>query len=138
MTSEVIDWPLVLADAMDMTTDIDTQVDRFIAAWNDSDIERRNAVVEALFSPDACYRNASEEFIGRARCREAVAETYDKFTSNGFEFARLGAASAHHDAIVFRWQMTAAGGGDPAATGRMFAVLDDNDRVKLLYQFLDA
>jgi hypothetical protein len=118
--------------------DLNAEVDRFIAAWNEPDADRRGSVVEELFASDARYCNASEEFRGRDGCRAAITQAHDQFVTKGFVFAPIGAVRAHHDAFVFRWQMTPADGGDPAATGGMFAMLDDDGRVARLYQFLDA
>jgi len=121
-----------------MMTDINAEVRRFVAAWNDPDADRRAEVIDALFAPDARYCNASEEFSGRQACQAALTRTYDEFVSKGFEFASVGDAGAHQDAVVFRWEMEPADGGEIAATGRMFGLLDQSGRVTRLYQFMDA
>jgi hypothetical protein len=43
--------------------------------------------------------------------------------------------NAHHHALLFRWEMVPAQGGDPAATGTIFLLLGDDGRIRLDYQF---
>lgn len=136
MTSKVIDAPLARRNNFTMT-ELKKLVDRFVASWNEPDAERRAVVVRETFAEDARYCNPNEEFLGLDRCITAVGQAYEAFVPSGNVFTPSGAPAAHHDAITFRWQMSPAAGGDAVATGQMFAQVNSDDKVCLLYQFPD-
>jgi hypothetical protein len=118
-------------------TEIREVVERFIASWNEPDAARRAAVVRETFAADAQYCNANEQFVGLDRCVTAVTQAYESFVPSGHVFVAQGDPLSHHDAVTFRWRMSPTAGGDPVATGQMFAVINQNDKIHLLYQFLD-
>lgn len=119
-------------------TEIESEIRQFIEAWNQPDPDQRTAVVREFFASEARYCNGSEEFLGRERCVAALGQAYDSFVAKGFVFQPYGDPDTHHGAITFAWRMTPAGGGEPAASGRMFGIRDDAGLVAQLYQFVDA
>jgi len=79
------------------------------------------------------------EARGHAALEERVAKSHDEFVARGgFVFRPAGAATRLRDMIKLRWEMVPRAGGDAAATGLQILLLDDDDRIRLDYQFLES
>ena len=141
MTREVIEATVAPGNTRCMTelalTELAETIDRFIGAWNEPDGGHRGKVTRQLFAADARYCNPNEEFVGVERCVAAVDQAYAAFVPAGHWFTRDGDPHGHHDGVTFRWRMSATGNGDTIASGRMFAVVDDANKIRILYQFPD-
>ncbi|MEV0088297.1 nuclear transport factor 2 family protein [Saccharopolyspora sp. NPDC050642] len=121
---------------MDIDFDIDQFVDRFVAVWNEPDpVARRRAVV-ALWAEDGVGVGKVMEYRGHDALEVRVAEAHNEFVRDGgFVFRAADDATWHHDMLTFTAHMVPAGGGDIAWTARIFAVLDEDERIRSDYQF---
>ena len=95
-------------------------VERYIAAWNETDAERRRALIARTFTEGASYVDPIE----------AVQQRYA-----GYRFRRKGEVDGHNDRVRFSWELAPEGGavfvdGTDFATGA-------NDRLHSVTGFLD-
>jgi hypothetical protein len=111
-------------------------VDRYIAIWHESDAERRRKSIADLWTEDGVQFTSSREIRGHKALEERVKAAHEKFVkTDGFLFKRQGEVQGHHDALKFTWEMVPANGGDVAATGTIFLLLSEDERIHLDYQF---
>lgn len=111
-------------------------VDRYIAVWHEPDDELRRQRIAQLWAEDGVQCTHSREICGYEAFEERVKAAHAEFVqTGGFRFRRLGEVNGHHHALLFRWEMVPAQGGEPAATGTIFLLLGDDGRIRLDYQF---
>jgi SnoaL-like domain len=117
---------------MDNPNDI---VDRYIAAFNETDADRRRRLLEALYTEDSTYVDPHVEVRGPAGLDAFIAATQEKFP--GFEFKLGSAVDAHHNQARFRWEAGPAGQPDPPFAG-FDVIVTENGRVRSVYGFSEA
>jgi hypothetical protein len=107
---------------------------RYIASFNETDGERRRALLGELYTEDARYTDPAHDVTGPRQIDEFISSTQERFP--GYVFSLGSAVDAHHDQARFQWHATAPGEAEPAYIG--FDVLvTDNGRVRNVYGFLD-
>ena len=109
-------------------------VDRYIAAWNEKDPDRRRQAIKEIWAEDARYANTSQEFRGHAGIETAIGEAYEEFVAKGFAF-RLNSYAQNHDALRITWDMVPSAGGPAAARGTEYLVLGADGLVRTDHQF---
>jgi hypothetical protein len=92
------------------TVDAAGIADRYIAFWNETDAARRQRMLEAGWSDDACYIDPLMQARGHAELNTLVGGVHERFP--GFRFARLGQADAHGDNVRFSWKLGPSGDED--------------------------
>jgi hypothetical protein len=102
---------------MTNTTDI---VDRYLAAWNEADSQRRRDLIGTIFSQDASYRDPVQASDGRDGIDQMIAGAQARFA--GMQFARIGDVDAHGGNVRFRWALGPAD-GEPIVEGTDFATI---------------
>ncbi|MEV4348162.1 nuclear transport factor 2 family protein [Actinoplanes sp. NPDC049596] len=110
-------------------TDFDTVVDRYLAAWNETDAGARRTAIDDLFAEDVRYVDPLAAVEGRAALAELIGGVQQHFP--GQKFAPGGLIDGHHDQVRFTWTLGAAAGFDVAeldADGRITNVLGFLDR----------
>jgi hypothetical protein len=113
-------------------------VDRYVALWNEPDVERRRQSIAELWAEDGAHFTPSLEVHGHAALEARVAGAHEKWVkTGGFVFKSAQNADGHHDTVRFNWEMVPAAGGEPAAVGFDFLMLGDDGRIRLDFQFLD-
>jgi len=113
-------------------------VNRYVALWNEPDPQSRRSAIGALWAKDGRYVDPTVEDRGHTAIEAAVAKAYDEFVAKGFVFKSANNADGHHNAVKFNWRMMPAGGGDTAAVGFDFFVLDEDGRIQSDYQFIEV
>jgi hypothetical protein len=116
---------------MAMTNTITT----YIAAWNETDPERRRQLVAETFSEDARYLDPLMSGEGQDGIAEMIGAAQSQFPGHRFELA--GAPDAHHDRVRFTWHLKPAAGGDTVAVGIDFGVLAEDGRLRSVTGFLE-
>jgi hypothetical protein len=135
----------------------DTQelVDRYVAMWNEPDAERRRQAISELWASDAVHKleppqetretaatlrvNAVFEVRGHGALEERVTRAYEEFIEPGeFAFRAGGRAARVGDVVKLGWEMVKNDGGDVAAVGIDFLVLDADGRIRRDYQFIES
>jgi hypothetical protein len=123
--------------------------------WNEEDPDARNAAVRELWADDgAQVLQPPEEMLSEARrigfinpvlearghdaLEARVTRAYEEFVGSGeFRFRPRGGAAQIGDVVKFGWEMVPAAGGDVAAIGLEFVLLDAQGRIRRDYQFIE-
>jgi hypothetical protein len=135
----------------------DTELrDRYVAVWNEHEPDRRRALVESLWAPDARhvlqppqemreqaaalgFPFAALEAHGHIALRERVRIAHEEFVSPGtFAFRAQGEVVRVGDALRFEWEMLDQATQTPVGSGTQFVVLAADGRIQLDYQFIDG
>lgn len=116
------------------------QLDRFIARyigmWHEGDAQRRREMVLGLWAEDA--ENITRRFVvrGIAQILPRVDRAHEEWVaSRGFIFRPARRADTHNNLVKFPWEMLSRSGGPVEARGLDIFVLQDDGRIRSLYQF---
>ena len=109
-------------------------VEKYLAAWNETDPAKRRALVDEVWAPDGRYTDPLADARGRAEIDGLIGAVQAQFP--GFVFTLGGTVDSHHDQARFTWHLGPAGAADPVVIGFDVAVLD-GDRIGSVYGFLD-
>jgi SnoaL-like domain len=112
---------------------IDHIIGRYIESWNETDGDRRRALIDQLYTEDAGYTDPLAAVRGRAAIDGLVAGAQEQF--GGLRFSLAGPVDAHHDTARFTWHLGAPG-AEPVVIGFDVAVTEDG-RLREVYGFLD-
>lgn len=115
-----------------LPTDIAT---RYLAAWNESDPQRRLALIGKAFTPDATYVDPMAEVAGHDGIDALIAGVQQHYP--GARFRLHGQPQGHHDRVRFSWALTVDGVAGPVAHGTDVAVVADGERLRSVTGFLD-
>ena len=110
-------------------------VERYLAAWNETDAAKRRSLVDGLWAADASYTDPLADAHGRAEIDGLIGAVQQQFP--GFVFTPGGAVDAHHDQVRFTWHLGPAGAAEPVVIGFDVAVLDGDGQIRSVYGFLD-
>jgi len=114
-------------DAHDLAT-------RYLAAWNETDPARRRALLAALWTEDATYRDPLMEGAGPAGIAALIEGVQARFP--GFRFSLAGQPDGYADRLRFSWTLGPAS-GEPVVAGTDFALLAEDGRLRRVSGFLD-
>jgi len=114
---------------------MDEIIERYIAAWNETDPARRRALVDALWAPDGSYTDPLADARGREEIDGLIGAVQQQFP--GFVFTLGGPVDAHHQQARFTWQLAPAGDPEPVVIGFDVAVLDGDGQLSSVHGFLD-
>src|SRR5215213_4062960 len=109
-------------------------VERYFAAWNETNAERRRALIAQTWADDASYLDPLMQGQGHAGIDAMIAAVQDRFA--GHRFQQLGAADGHHDRLRFAWELAPEGGAAIAA-GTDFGIVAADGRLQMITGFLD-
>lgn len=112
---------------------IATTVDRYIALWNETDAERRRALVADTFAEDGTYVDPLASGQGREAIDGIVAAVQQQFAGHRFELTE--GPDAHNDRVRFTW--TLVGEAGPVAIGVDFATVAPDGRLRDVTGFLE-
>lgn len=115
---------------MNPSTDL---VDRYIAAWNETDPERRGALIAETWTEDARYLDPVMQGEGHAGIDAMIEGAQARFRS--LRFTRDGGVDTHNGRMRFAWALGPEGGA-PIARGTDFAVVV-GDRLASVTGFFD-
>jgi hypothetical protein len=115
---------------------INETVAAYIAAWNETDADRRRDIIAKTWSEDGSYLDAHRGGVGHAAIDAMIAAVQEHFA--GYRFRLSSGIEAHHDRVRFSW---CAGGAEQAPLffgGTDFAVLAEDGRLRAVTGFIDA
>jgi hypothetical protein len=118
-----------------MATDVATVVDTYIAMWNETDPERRRALVEQTWTEDASYVDPLMSGEGAGGIDAMVAGAQAAYP--GHTFRLVAGPDAHHDRVRFTWQLFGGDSDAPVATGIDFATVAGDGRLREVTGFLE-
>jgi hypothetical protein len=106
---------------------------RYLQAWNESDPQRRRALVAEVFSDNASYVDPLAEVAGHEGLCALIGGMQAKFA--GARFSLKGTPEGHHDRVRFSWAL--AVDGKKLAEGTDVALLAPDGRLEAVTGFLD-
>jgi hypothetical protein len=109
-------------------------VEKYLAAWNETDPAKRRALVDEVWAEDGSYTDPLADVRGRAEIDGLIGAVQQQFP--GFVFTLGGTVDAHHGQARFTWHLGPADAAEPVVIGFDVAVLD-GDRIGSVYGFLD-
>jgi hypothetical protein len=114
-------------------TNIAATVDKYIAAWNEADPERRRALAGQVWTDDGTYLDPLMRGEGPDGIAVMIGAAREQFPGHRFELA-FG-PDAHNDRVRFAWRLV--GDGAPVAAGVDFATVADDGRLSSVTGFLE-
>lgn len=109
----------------------------YIACWNETDGERRRALLAQHWAQDAEYVDPLMSAAGITAIDGLIAAVLARFP--GHSFTLQAGAEGHNDRLRFSWSLGPNGGTDaaPIAHGTDFAELTADGRFARVTGFLD-
>ncbi|HEY4199094.1 MAG TPA: nuclear transport factor 2 family protein [Devosiaceae bacterium] len=114
-------------------TDIAKIAATYIAAWNETDTQRRAALLDAHWTEDAAYADPLMAGQGRGEIAGLIAGVHSQFP--GFRFQLLGRPDGHGAHGRFSWGL-GPDGAEPLIEGTDFVEIADG-RLRRVTGFLD-
>jgi hypothetical protein len=110
-------------------------IPRYVDAWNDPDPAHRRIALASLYADDGRIVMRTGVFAGIDAVIEHVTEVFGQFIAPGrYRFA-TGGAAAHHDCVLFHWELRDAASGELADGGMNLFLLSPEGRIADDYQF---
>jgi hypothetical protein len=109
-------------------------VERYIAAFNETDSERRRSLLDSLYAGNSTYTDPHVELRGPEQIEAFISQTQQRFP--GYTFSLGGPVDAHHDQARFQWH--AGPSGDPAQYVGFDVIVAEDGRIRSVYGFMDA
>ena len=114
-------------------TDATTIAERYLAVWNETDAERRRALITEAWTESCTYVDPLMRGEGPDAIEALVAGVQQRFPD--FQFRLLGAANGFGNYVRFSWQLGPANADGPIQ-GTDFVELADG-RIRRVTGFLD-
>jgi hypothetical protein len=109
-------------------------VDRYLAAFNETDDGRRGEMLQGLYTSESTYTDPHVQVRGPQGVEAFIAQTQERFP--GYTFKLGGPVDAHHEQARFQWH------AGPPEQPDMFVGFDvivtDGERIRDVYGFMDA
>lgn len=111
-------------------------VARYVAAWNDPNLESRRRAVSAMWASDGAEFVDGKAFRGHDELLARISTAHDQFVASGrFTVTAADDATRHDDIVVFTIQLSAPS-DEVAWAARVFLLLDDDGRIREDYQLI--
>lgn len=117
-----------------MTAHLDL-VDRYFAAWNETDTARRRALIAQTWAEDASYVDPLMTGKGHDGIDAMISAVHERFPQH--EFRLNAAVDGFGNYVRFSWDLVAPG-GEAIVKGSDFGVVDAAGRFKNVTGFLDS
>ena len=114
---------------------METTVDTYLAAWNETDAERRSALLDQAWNPEGRYLDPLLEAAGRDAIDEMTVGVQAAYP--GHRFRRTTEIDGHHDLLRFGWELVTPD-GSVTVGGIDIAVLGDDGRLRSVTGFFGA
>ena len=109
-------------------------IERYLAAWNETDAAARLALVESLWAADGSYTDPLADVRGPEAIASLMGAAQRQFA--GLTFTLGGPVDANHNQARFTWHLGPAG-GEAVVIGFDVVVLDGDGRIASVHGFLD-
>lgn len=108
---------------------------RYFEAWNAGEPDALAKSVAAAWAAAGEYTDPLAEVRGHEQIAALIAAAHERFP--GFAFRLTGAVDGHHDTARFGWELVNIADGSAPVAGFDVITLDDEDRIRSVYGFLD-
>lgn len=118
-----------------MQDEMKKAVERYLAAWNETDGAKRKAILERVFARDCTYVDPFADLRG--------VDAIDGFIGNvqrhykGAVFVLGNTFDAHHAQARFTWNAMAPGVTEPIAIGFDVALFEEKGLIRDVRGFID-
>jgi SnoaL-like domain len=115
---------------------INTTIANYIAAWNETDADKRRHVIANAWTEAGTYLDSHRESTGHDAIDRMIAAVQQMFP--GYRFRLSSGIDLHHDRVRFSWQ---AGGAPDAPlffAGTDYATIAPDGRFSAVTGFTDA
>ncbi|WP_214327352.1 nuclear transport factor 2 family protein [Nonomuraea sediminis] len=109
-------------------------VERYIAAWNETDADARAKAVAELWTEEATYTDPLADVAGHEAIAALIEGAQGMFS--GFVFSAGEVYDAHHDIARFTWHLGPEG-QEPVVVGFDVVELAEDGRIRKVLGFLD-
>ncbi|AOI87579.1 nuclear transport factor 2 family protein [Burkholderia pseudomultivorans] len=109
-------------------------IDRYFDAWNESDVVRRRALIDATYASDATYRDPLMTGDGHAGIDTMIAAVQARFPA--YRFRRTTDVDAFGQHLRFSWALVSPDGA-AIVKGSDFGTVDAAGRLKSVTGFID-
>ncbi|MGW0662164.1 nuclear transport factor 2 family protein [Streptodolium elevatio] len=109
-------------------------VERYLAAWNETDAVKRRELLAAAFTEDAAYTDPLADVASRDALDMVIGAVQGQFA--GLVFTLGGPVDGHHDVVRFTWNLGPEG-GEALVVGFDVAQIAADGRVRKVSGFLD-
>jgi len=117
---------------------LDRFIARYVAMWHEPDAARRRAIVQELWAADGENRSRRFDIRGYDAIVARVKRAHDEWVAEkGFVFRPSGNTDTFDGVVKFFWEMVPKDGGAREALGLDLFVLQDDGRIRSLYQFVE-
>ncbi len=114
--------------------DFEALIERYLGTWNETDTDKRAALVADLWARDGRYVDPIGSAEGPAAVSALIGSVQQQF--DGMRFELVGAIDAHHDQARFTWALGPAD-AEPLAIGFDVLERDPAGKVRTVLGFLD-
>jgi len=117
-------------------TDINTIVANYIAAWNQTDPDKRRAVIADTWTEQGSYLDSHRDSTGHDAIDAMIGAVQQMFP--GYRFRLCSGIEKHHDRVRFSWQAGGAADAPLFFAGTDFATIGPDGRFAAVTGFTDA
>lgn len=114
-------------------SDANTLANRYIAAWNETDAERRRTLLQQGWTEDGSYLDPLMQGKGHGEIDALIGAVQARFPD--FRFSLIGTPDGYGNQLRFSWQLGPQGADGPIK-GTDFAIVKDG-RLQQVTGFLD-
>lgn len=113
---------------------VQRMIDCYIQSWNETDTERRRALLDELYTGAAVYTDPLCTANGHAAIDATIAHVQSIFPDHRFQLG--SSVDTHHDMARFQWHLLAPGSDDPLIIG-FDVLMFDQGRISQVCGFID-
>jgi hypothetical protein len=117
-------------------TDINTIIASYIAAWNETDADKRRDVIARTWTDNGRYLDSHRDSTGHDAIDSMIAGVQQVFP--GYRFRLSSGIEKHHDRVRFSWQAGGAPDTPLFFAGTDFATIAADGRFLSVTGFTDA
>lgn len=111
-----------------------TAVDRYLAAWNETDPISRKALLTSAMADDIAFCDPLLQSTGRDPIDALIGQMQSQLP--GGRLQRTGEIDTHHNVVRFTWE-AGLEGEDALIAGTDIAVFADDGRIQAINAFFD-
>lgn len=84
-------------------TQLENLIDTYCSAWNEPDVQRRDAIIASIWHTDATYTDPGVHAAGRQELSDHIGRILTRRV--GAKVIRTSNIDDHHDVVRFNWKV---------------------------------